>query len=240
MAEIFNSSMFSQFESQEQKAERVYLQQVLTELTKNIISLLIDYTPVDTGRLLSSLYVKADRMDIIRIGFDLKKCPYAIYVHEIPNKDHGPYRDHFLLDALVNGVAATPGAEHINTDILIVGKNDLLEAILNSSDDVITAYTNKINNENNIVDQYISTGKDIFEEKFSLEDALGNLSAENITGQLFSLIDNNTLETIRDTHEALRAPLLKQALRNNVQSLNIEMPEYLKKQRKRARFKWEH
>ena len=63
-----------------------------------IMALLQEYTPVDTGELLSSLYRRHNV-----IGFS---APYAVYVHEqIDNLHKPPTRAKFLEDAAVMAAA---------------------------------------------------------------------------------------------------------------------------------------
>lgn len=89
-----------------ERARALYKQAQLT-LTKAI-----GYTPVDTGALRNSGFVKIEGTDII-IGFGGPAAPYATYVHEILTNQHPVGQAKFLERAVQEDAAAFIAAAQI-------------------------------------------------------------------------------------------------------------------------------
>lgn len=117
------------------------LKQLRTLLTAEIIKNLVVLTPVDTGRLLSSLTVDEDEMTTT-LSFD---TPYMVYVHELDNKHTPPTRNKFLEVAVDNAFAKLKDAAAIFSFNLIIDDKPTLKLIINGADK---------NNEYSPISQY--------------------------------------------------------------------------------------
>ena len=219
MAEIFNSSKTSII------ANSAHLY-IMDNFIRNIITFCLRYTPIDTGRLLSSLYIKADEVDKIRIGYDLNIAPYAVYVHEIPNIHLNGTRHKFLEDAIIDAKKLTPGAEEINVVVNIIqtNKGGLLEATLNGKEDDFGQYTKAVTESTDLkilTNQFISKSD---EEGFNLESMLKNAAdLESVTNQLIYSLPASQKVALMNNKNTTKNDL-RNALVSQVGQLKFKMP----------------
>lgn len=206
---------------------------ILDNFIRNVITLLNNYTPIDTGRLLSSIYINADEVDKVRIGFDLNTAPYAVFVHEIP-KFHQFGRHKFLEDAIIDAKKITPGSEVLNVVVNIQqsNKGGLLEAVINGTEDDFGPYTTTVSSNedlNVLVNKNVSKSGDTPIKPEELEN--NEMELWSVTRLLINNMSND-VRTKLLSGEATQQDL-RTALNEQVENLDIELPKVLRLNRRR-------
>ena len=104
------------------------MRQLRRTVTAKIVRNLMVLTPVDTGRLLSSLTIDEDEMTTT-LSFN---TPYMVYVHELNNKHEAPSRNKFLEIAVDNAVGKLKDTAEMFTYNLIIDDAPTLKLIINT------------------------------------------------------------------------------------------------------------
>lgn len=102
-------------EDDDYESHRRNLLQAVYEKT---LQYLFDYTPVDTGNLIESLYANNDGYTVI-IGFDMHTAPYAVYQHENMALAHSNGTAKFLQNAVLEAVTVVDQQRELNVNITI-------------------------------------------------------------------------------------------------------------------------
>ena len=106
---------------------------VLVTLTQNILKCISVNIPIDTGLMVSSLYVKPLGLTGVEIGIDCSKCPYAPWVEiRETNHPHGGI-SHFMDTSAKEGIEMTKHANiyNVSTDIQPGNNSPRLAIIIN-------------------------------------------------------------------------------------------------------------
>lgn len=107
----------------------LHVQELVQAVFRKTLDFLYDYTPVDTGNLIDSIYTQNDGI-AFKIGFDMNKAPYAVRQHEDLSLNHVNGTAKFLEKALTEALLLIDQDQELTANIEIHGISSIYTSTL--------------------------------------------------------------------------------------------------------------